>query len=72
MSGNGIQINTYYELFQQCKLERDILKKQLELSQKREALLKEALKDLSDNYLFGNSAVYGDMQKSLEEVEEIK
>lgn len=48
------------------------LEKQLELSQKREAILKEALKDLANNYLFGNGAVYGDIQKALKEGEEIK
>lgn len=29
MSVQGIEINTYYELYTQCKLERDLLKQEL-------------------------------------------
>lgn len=37
---NGVQVNTYYEMFQQCKLERDLLKAELE---KARELIREIL-----------------------------
>ena len=45
MSVQGIEINTYYELYTQCKLERDLLKQELQKTrehlEKADELLRE-------------------------------
>lgn len=47
---NGVQVNTYYEMFQQCKLERDLLKAQLT---KVESLLNELIEDIDTPHRLG-------------------